>query len=295
MLPLPLKMPGSKRRTFAQILPHLPRPMPGCGVVVPFFGTGADSYYMHQAGLRLDVLADGNPHLVSLLVALRARGPEVCAEVVRQAAEVPSDGVGQHAWYYAARARYNEANAWRPEGDSEEAARFFLVWRVAVNGLMRCNAEGRLNMASGANAKYTKRTIYDADALAAFACWLGEVPPVSLAEYPETLARALPGDLAYLDPPYEGTFDGYFGKRFKTDDLVREVRGAELRGVLWAMSNSAQARWAVDFPGAAVLTVDRAGTFSGDTADRGTVAEALVVGRVPPHTPPAEPPRPLWP
>lgn len=117
------------------------------------------------------------------------------------------------------------------------------------------------------------------DALAAFARWLGEVPPVSLAEYPETLARALPGDLAYLDPPYEGTFDGYFGKRFKTDDLVREVRGAELRGVLWAMSNSAQARWAVDFPGAAMLIVDRAGTFSGDAADRGTVAEALVIGR----------------
>ena len=49
--------------------------------------------------------------------------------------------------------------------------------------------------------------------------------------------------------------------------------------MLWAMSNSVQTRWAADFPGAAVLTVDRAGTFSGDAADRGTVVEALVVGR----------------
>jgi DNA adenine methylase len=244
---------------------------------VPFFGTGADSYYMHQAGLRLDALADGNPHLVSLLVALRAHGPEVCAEVARQAAEVPSDGAGQHTWYYAARTCYNEASAWRPEGDAEEAARFFLVWRVAVNGLMRCNAEGRLNMASGANAKYTKRTIYDAGALAAFARWLGEVPRVSLAEYPETLARALPGDLAYLDPPYEGTFDGYFGKRFKTDDLVREVRGAESRGVLWAMSNSVSDRWARDFPDARVFEVMRGGTVSSRTNKRQPVAEVVLV------------------
>lgn len=286
--PLPLKMPGSKRRTFAQILPHLPRPLPGRGVVVPFFGTGADSYYMREAGMRLDVLADGNPHLVSLLTALRARGPEVSAKAARLAREVPADGAGQHAWYYVAREEYNRAPAWRPDGDAETAARFLLVWRIAVNGLMRCNAGGSLNMASGANPKYPKRTIYDPIALACFAAWLGKVPPVDLAEYPATLARAQPGDLAYLDPPYEGTFDGYFGKRFRTDDLVSEVKSLDARGVLWAMSNSEQPRWALDFPAAVHLRIERAGTFSGDGSDRGRVGEALV------HTPPATP-RTAWP
>lgn len=280
MAPLPLTMPGSKRRTFAQILPHLPRPTPGRGVVVPFFGTGADSYYMHQAGLRLDALADGNPHLVSLLVALRARGPEVCAEAARLDALVPRDLEGQRAWFLSARTAYNGVPAWRPHVDVEAAALFLLVWRAAFNGLARCNSRGEVNAPAGMSEKTgPKRTIYDADALAAFARWLSEVPPVSLAEYPETLARALPGDLAYLDPPYEGTFDGYFGKQFKTDDLVCEVRNAESRGVLWAMSNSVQTRWAADFPGAVALTVGRAGTVSCDGAGRGKVAEALVVGR----------------
>lgn len=287
--PLPLKMPGSKRRTFAQILPHLPRPLLGRGVVVPFFGTGADSYYMHGASMRLDVLADGNPHLVSLLTALRTRGPEVCAEAARLAREFPTDGAGQHAWYYAAREEYNRAPAWRPDGDAETAARFLLVWRVAVNGLMRCNEGGALNMASGANPKYPKRTIYDPDALARFATWLGEVPPVDLAEYPTTLARAQSGDLAYLDPPYEGTFDGYFGKRFRTDDFVREVMVLDARGVLWAMSNSEHPRWTQDFPAAAHRRVERAGTFAASEARSKSVAEVLV------HTPPAPPPSPLWP
>ena len=274
-------MPGSKRRTFAQILPHLPRPTPGRGVVVPFFGTGADSYYMHQAGLRLDVLADGNPHLVSLLRSLREKPTETCAEARRLAADWPQSGEAQYDWYYEKRAAYCAAvlDPHVLHVDASRAALFLLVWRTAFNRLLECNGRGIYNAPAGVSAKYPKRTIYDADALAAFARWLGEVPPVSLAEYPETLARALPGDLAYLDPPYEGTFDGYFGKRFRTDDLVREVRGAESRGVLWAMSNSMQARWAADFPGATVLTVDRAGTVSCDGAGRGKVAEALVVGR----------------
>jgi site-specific DNA-adenine methylase len=232
--------------------------MHGRGVVVPFFGTGADSYYMHQAGLRLDALADGNPHLVALLRALREKPTETCAEAARLSSDMPADGAAQHAWYYERRAEYVAASRHLDAHDPLVAALFLVVWRLAFNGLMSCNAQGVFNAPAGMSAKYPKRTIYDADALAAFAHWLGEVPSVSLAEYPETLARALPGDLAYLDPPYEGTFDGYFGKRFKTDDLVREVRGAESRGVLWAMSNSVQARWAADFPGAAVLTVDRA-------------------------------------
>ena len=269
-------MPGSKRRVFPQILPHVPVPAPGGGILIPFFGTGADAQYLHAKGYRLTHCGDGNPHLCKLYGQLRDARAATVGAVTAIVAAFPADLEGQRSWYLDARARYNEAHLGGV--DTPDAAALFLaVWRAAFNGLARTNTRGAINSPPGmATSNGPKKNLIDLRALAGFAEWLGMIPPVVCGDYAKVLRKASAGDAVYLDPPYVGTFDGYFGEGFDTDRLVREVQTLP-DGVAWALSNATHERWAQDFPDAAQVAIQRAGTVSCKASTRGSVSEVLVV------------------
>lgn len=272
----PLTMPGSKRRVFPQILPHVPVPTEGGGVLIPFFGTGADTQYLHAAGHRIARCGDGNPHLCKLYQQLRNAAPATLTAMARIVDAFPRDLDGQRTWYLETRAQYNDSHV--AGVDSPETAALFLaVWRAAFNGLARANARGVINSPPGmAASNGAKKTLVDLKTLAGFAEWLAVIPPVRCGDYVEVLRKAVSGDTVYLDPPYVDTFDGYFGEGFDTDRLVREVCALP-EGVAWAMSNAAHTRWVIDFPSAAQVSIQRAGTVSCKASTRGTVSEVLVV------------------
>lgn len=272
----PLTMPGSKRRVFPQILPHIPAPKDGGGVVIPFFGTGADTQYLHAAGYRIVHCGDGNPHLCKLYAQLRNETAATVGAMARIVDAFPHDLDGQRAWYLDTRSSYNDAHVAGVD-TPETAATFLAVWRAAFNGLARANASGLINSPAGmAKSNGAKKTLVDLKALAGFAEWLAVIPQVTCIDYAHMLREANSGDTVYFDPPYVGTFDGYFGEGFDTDRLAREIHALP-SGVSWAMSNAIHERWAVDFPDAAQVPIHRAGTVSCNGDGRGVVSEVLVV------------------
>lgn len=283
---LPFTMPGSKRRTFGQILPHLPTPREGGGFVVPFFGTGADSRYLHAAGHRLRRLGDASPRIALIMTALRRYPVEVLVEVDRLQRELlglflSADGKvsaarAQRAWWWRLRDQVNEHAV---DLSPKAAAETIAVWRLSFNGLLRENRGGKLNSTCAIQEGLPRvRAMIDDAALADFARWLAEVPPVEHEDFRVLCGRATPDDVVYLDPPYSGTFAGFTGAPWTDLALIETCRDLSERGVPWAMSNSIVlgGLQPKDGPELQVFPVSRAGTVSSDGADRGAVDEVLV-------------------
>lgn len=288
---LPFKMPGSKRRTFGQILPHLPTPREGGGFVVPFFGTGADSRYLSAAGHRLRWLGDASPRIALIMTALRRYPAEVLAEVDRlqrellglflESGDTTVASLAQRVWWRQLRDQVNERAV---DLSPKAAARTIAVWRLSFNGLLRENRGGKLNGTCAIQEGLPRvRAFVDDTALADFARWLAEVPPIEHEDFRVLCGRATPDDVVYLDPPYSGavTFRGFIAGRWDDLALIETCRDLSERGVPWAMSNSVvlgglQPKGG---PELQVFPVSRAGTVSSDGADRGAVDEVLVVCR----------------
>lgn len=274
-------MPGSKRRSFAHIMPHLPKPAPGRGYIIPFFGIGGDTAHLTRAGQRITRIGDANPHFAHLYRCLRDYPLETNGRILRMAATFPL-GVGmlyeQRDLFMSWRTHYN--HIWPQVGrhaEPEAAALFLCVWRAGFNGVIRANSKGEINTPPGMTDKTgPKRSLVDLEALRTFSAWLGTLPPVEPLDYAELIRGCPdPGDVGYYDPPYYLTYDGYFGKRFDTERLVRFLQTEDPHA--WGMSNTAHERWRTDFPALQHHRVYRAGTISSDGGDRGRVPEALIV------------------
>lgn len=273
-------MSGSKQGTFSQIQPLLPVPDPGRGYVLPFFGTGADAQYLTAAGHRIAACSDANPHLVRALWHLRDRTDETLAAVDQLArAFAHADLGGQRHGFKVARDVYNAVADPDPgEGTPQIAALFLGVWRAGFNGLIRANSRGVINVPPGMTAKTgRKSSLIDMPSLTSYAAWLKTIPRVLFCDYSHTLTLAQTGDVVYADPPYYGTFDGYFGKRFDTARLLTRLSALP---VSWAMSNSREVPGA--FPDmlparTRCYPVKRSGRMSCKGAKREPVIELLAV------------------
>lgn len=270
-------MPGAKTRVMPQILPLLPEPSEVDGkVLVPFFGTGASALALDAAGYDLGRLSEGSQWIHGVHTAMREQ-----ADFVREADRVArkfeaGDPAGQRALYVKIRDAMN-----RLQKPVYDASLVFCLWRMAFNGLMRVNRKGLLNAPPGVSKDGpARKTVYDREALAEFCEWWRVRPEgLYLEDFAETCRKAEPGDLVYLDPPYEGTYKGYLPGGFATHRLVAELLALSARGVSWAMSNSTALDWAAMFPGSTVHPIRRAGTMNSNGADRGSIKEVLVVFR----------------
>jgi site-specific DNA-adenine methylase len=299
---LPYKMNGSKRRSFAHIMPHLPTPAPGCGYIIPFFGIGGDTAHLCKAGRKIVRLGDANPHLAHLYRCLRDYPLETTGRISRLAATFPlGDLDAQRTLFGTWRDTYN--SAWSQvarHAEPEVAALLTCLWRAGFNGILRANARGAINTPPGMTAETgPKKHLVDLDAVREFAAWLGKLPPVECVDYAALVSSCgASGDVVYYDPPYlaapvkrkatapttprvrkvtssKPAPHRYFGAPFDTDRLVRFLQAEEPHA--WGMSNAAHARWRADFPDAEHLRIYRAGTISSDGDDRGRVPEALIV------------------
>jgi len=274
----PLTMPGSKRRVFPQILPHIPRPLSGGGYVLPCFGTGADAQYLTDDGRSVRLAGDANPHVCRLLHAMKTTPDDLLTAVRHLAEAFPATLDAQRAWYHANRAAFNSALGTDEVASAKHSAVFLCLWRAAFNGLCRCAASGHMNAAPGmSKATGPKKSLLDQAALAGYAAWLQTTCDVQCTDYSTLLDQATTGDVVYVDPPYLGTFDGYFGKRFDTDLLVTNLRALSARNVTWAMSNAMSTRWGADFPTAQMHIVTRSGSVSCKGTGRQPVQEVLIV------------------
>jgi DNA adenine methylase len=91
-----------------------------------------------------------------------------------------------------------------------EAGSFLWLNHTCFNGLTRFNANGEFNVPFG---KYKNPTIYNKENILAVTKALKHAK-IRHEGFLQSLDRAQPGDICYIDPPYIGQFDGYTPEGF---------------------------------------------------------------------------------
>lgn len=211
-----IKWSGSKRKVapiLAYLLPKANRyfePFVGSGAMLPFRPS--------ENGVAGDVI----PELIQLWIAIRDE-PELTIKAYNQRWQrLQNEG---HTAYYQIRDSFN---ATRNPHD------FLFLSRTCVNGLIRFNRNGAFNNSlhhtrPGISPQHMSQLIYQ---------WNRYIQNVTfiVADYRQTLENANEGDLAFLDPPYNGTKGRYIPTDFDFDEFYLELARLNRSGVKWVLT-----------------------------------------------------------
>ena len=137
---------------------------------------------------------------------------------------------GHVAHFYKVREDFNN-------GDKSPAKMLYLIARC-VKGSVRYGNDGKFNQSpdkrrNGTNPKTLRQNVN------AISYYLkGQVSFFSL-DYREILEMAVPGDVVYMDPPYQGTSktrDSRYISGIEFDDFVEAIEGLNANGVDFIIS-----------------------------------------------------------
>lgn len=225
-----IKWAGGKGQLLAGYRPYVPERF--TAYHEPFVGGAALFFELRRRGLADRAsLSDSNADLVNLYRVLRDHVAALVGELGRE------EFVYDEAAFYAVR-------GWEPAElhPVRAAARLVYLNHTCFNGLYRLNSKGRFNVPFG---RHHAPRICDAVALRAASAALQGVE-IGVRDFEEACGRASPGDLVYLDPPYQplrptSSFTSYDRNGFGEGDQVRLAdcfRRLDEQGVLVLLSNS---------------------------------------------------------
>ena len=220
-LPPPLKWAGGKRWLIPTLAP-LWQPHRHRRLVEPFCGGLSVAL-----GLQPDraLLNDANPHLINFY------------QEVQQGLVSPLEFKNEAEHYYYVRKAFNlwnaTASALTPYA-TERAAAFYYLNRTGFNGLCRFNKSGGFNVPFGRykTINYIQDFAPYRPTLYKWRFTCGDFEAIKIA----------PDDFIYADPPYDGTFAGYFQEGFGWGDQVRLVWWLSKHPGPVAVSNAATNR-----------------------------------------------------
>jgi DNA adenine methylase len=272
-----LKWAGGKGQLLAQFEPYWPADFGR--YFEPFLGGGAVFFHLYNSGR----LAGKDVVLVDRLEELMN-----CFFVVRDRVEELIAALGRHEPHKADRAYYGRVRAWDREpgyarrSDVERAARLIYLNRTCYNGLYRVNRSGQFNVPFG---RYRNPTVCDAANLRAAAHALRGAR-LAAVDFEACLEEAGPGDLVYLDPPYQplsatAYFTAYTAGDFGFDDqrrLARVFQELDARGCRVMLSNSATEPIRALYAGYRQVVLQAARPINSRGQGRGPVPELLVLG-----------------
>jgi DNA adenine methylase len=238
-----LKWAGGKGQAFPSLRQYLPPLTEGQTYFEPFLGGGAVFFALQP---KTAVLSDLNGPLIATFEAVKA-APSDLATAVRRIGEPQGE---EH--YYELRKRFNRLVARRERMSTEDrlncAALFIWLNHTCYNGLHRVNQQGEFNVPFGF---CQKPFIFSEPQLKAASRALREADALLLeSDYEKVLTRAVRGDLAYLDPPYEpvsatASFTSYTREGFdgqEQERLSKVVHELVERGCRVVLSNSPSPR-----------------------------------------------------
>lgn len=220
---------GSKRKLAPQILRYMPEKVKR--LVEPFSGMAAISIAAsmeHRA--EAYVLNDLNQPLVRLLQEAIERPERLVAQYRTVWSEQFAYGEEHVRHFYQVREQFNG-------GDETPANMLYLLARC-VKGAVRYGKNGRFNQSPdkrrhGTNPDTLAKNVYAISRL------LKGKTAFSALDYHDVLERTRPGDLVYMDPPYQGVTNGrdnryYSGVPF--GEFVEAVHFLNDRGVDYLIS-----------------------------------------------------------
>lgn len=270
---------GSKRILAPQILRYMPRHF--SRLVEPFSGMAAISvavakYKKADAFLINDI----NAPVVDILRS----AIETPAKLLQEYSEIWNEQFnypeGSVAHFYRVRDDFNH-------GQRDAARMLYLIARC-VKGSVRYSADGDFNQSpdkrrNGTSPKSLKESI------TAISSYLKGKAEFMSADYREVLAATMPGDLVYMDPPYQGVTnvrDSRYLAGVSFDEFVDAIDALNQRGVDFLISYDGvcgDKKYGEDLPESLNLrkVMLKAGLSSQSIllGDRKTTYEALYVSR----------------
>lgn len=270
-----VKWAGGKGSILGEIAARIPRHRSYRRYVEPFVGAGAVLFWIRRSFPPLECrIGDSNEELVNAYLSIRDDVERVIAKL-----ETHQLLHGKEHYYAVRRAS--------PHDSAERAARFIYLNRTCYNGLYRVNRKGRFNVPMG---RYQSPRIVDRENLLAVSTSLEGVE-ISHGDFESLTASCGPGDLVYLDPPYDpisatSRFTSYTSDGFGVEEqrrLARVFRELVGRKATVILSNSdtplvRQLYEELD-PRPAIDEVAVARAINSNARGRGPIQELLICSR----------------
>jgi DNA adenine methylase len=223
--PHPIPYQGSKRNIASFILGYFP-PRP-CRLLEPFAGAAAVSLLAAQRNKATTiVLNDINEPLMELWKAIIERPGAIASAYKR----IWNLQLGRERTYYdVIRDRFNQTH--RPH---------HLLYLLArcVKASIRYNAEGNFNQSPDNRRRGMNPDTMRWHILAASQLLKGRTQ-VMAKDYRDALRQALPEDIVYMDPPYQGVCtnrDPRYVKLLDFEGFTETLRELNKRGISYIVS-----------------------------------------------------------
>lgn len=250
-----LKWAGGKREQAEAIAAWCTARLgPGGRYIEPCLGGGAVALAMPR-GTPM-ILGDANEALGYLWWWIQQR-PAAIAEIAAGLGAVKGEGCNTETGYYDVRRAFNTCKL--DAEDPTPSARFLWLVHACFNALYRENSLGGFNVPWGKRARVV---LPDAAALIAISEHLQTAQIYPGWDFADLIAMAQPGDVVYVDPPYDAdltAFTTYVAKAFdprEQERLADVIWAAIGRGVAVMTSNADTERVRKLYNGLTVETIE---------------------------------------
>lgn len=210
---------GSKRSLAPTIAEYFPDKFDR--FIEPFSGTGAMSIYVAFNRLSNQfILNDINYQIVNLLEKCIEAPDELADRYEQIWKEQFQDGENSVDYYYKMRDKFNALKQ-QPKAELT----LFILARVA-KGAVRYNQQGEMNQICDKRRTGTRPETIRKNAIGISNLLKGKTIFLN-RDYTEILEMARPGDLVYMDPPYQGVSGGLSSRYIQSLDFDNFVKSLE--------------------------------------------------------------------
>lgn len=226
---------GSKRSLAPIIAEYFPAKINR--FIEPFSGTGAMSIYTAFHGLADQfILNDVNYQIINLLEKC-LEAPDELADSYAEIWNIQfADGENSVDYYYKMRDKFNELKQ-----SPQPELTLFILARVA-KGAVRYNQQGEMNQICDRRRNGTRPETIRKNAKSISDLLKGKTTFYHM-DYTEILEMAKPGDLVYMDPPYQGVSGGLSSRYIQSlsfDNFVQSLERLNERGIDYIVSYDGQ-------------------------------------------------------
>lgn len=188
---------GSKRKLAAQILQHMPKKFER--LIEPFSGTAAVSIAVALEGRAKSFLInDLNAPLIGILKDAIENPEKLVSEYEKIWSEQFSYGENHTQHFFTVREKFNRG--------LKTSAYFLYLLARCVKGSVRYGKTGNFNQSPDKRRHGTNPQTLEKNLRAISSLLNGKTKFLS-ADYRVVFEMTCPGDLVYLDPPYQGVTD----------------------------------------------------------------------------------------